>query len=536
MKSDHDTEFDSLLSKLADDVAQPKDLQRLEGLLQGDSARQAQYFDWLSTHLLLEQEGAIRSEIEQTPQPVEKPSVSKQAPKAPTRSKRSSLGSDSSTNPGVRYALAALVLLVAGGFVANRVFQSDVVTMATVVDAVGIVDGPRELTVEGSVLDVGLPVNFGAGVLSIAMPSGAEFTLEGPASVVVAGENQVRLDQGKLYAKVPPSGVGFTVETPSASMIDLGTEFGVITRADGASDSYVFVGEVRAEAGDSSAELEAGQAIAATTADGLSPVREFDRSKVRFMRSINGTEYIDTIAVLDPLYLHRFAPSSKQRRFYNALGDVRYPISVRGGVYASAGGPIATPNAADGYLRFVGVESTSVAGSVSKSLEKSGAYSIVLWVRVDEPGAQGLAAFTSDFGPDVDLGSLLRITKEGNLEHRCHSASDEGRFYVSQRSSKPLPLGVWAQVVFSGGSQRELNLYVNGELAAAPVRFDDSIRSDCGRLVLGSGSDRRLGTGLDTGPLRGAIDELAVFDRQLTAKEIGVLYQTSNHRNMQTTF
>lgn len=529
MKSDHENELEQLLSKLAENELRSDDLRRLESLLQGDAALQAKYFDWQSTHILLEQEGAIRSDTERNVQAVDLPRSKKTTPKGTAGSR-----SEIVNRNGVRYALAAVVLIAVGASLARQSYRAETVSMATVVDAIGVVDGPRELTVEGSVLDVGCPVQFGAGVLSVAMPSGTEFTLEGPATMVVTGSNQVRLDQGRLYAIVPASGVGFTVDTPSGSTIDLGTEFGVAVHAGGRSETFVFAGKVRAESGSTKVALLAGDAVASTVESGLSAVREFNAAEARFTRSINGSDYLDAIDSLGPLYLHRFSPSSKQRSFENSLGGSDYPVSLRGGVYASAGGPIAIPAAADGYLRFVGVESLSEAPSVGNSLADTGQYTILLWARVDGEGSQGLAAFTSERGPDAELGSLLRVTKGGYLEHRCHSAAEGGREHTAQRSESPLPIGAWTQIVASGGSGCDLNLYVNGKRAAAPVRFDSDIRAECGRLVLGSGSDRQMNTGLDTGPLRGAIDELAVFDRRLSAEEVSLLYKKTTHTAKKT--
>lgn len=524
MTHDYDREFDALLSKLIEDEACNADLRSLGHLLEGNSSHQRQYFDWVSTHLLLEREGALRAEVEHTPHPLGG-SVRPPKTRLAKASRASQLSRRSSKNKGLRYLLAAAVLLVAGGILVHRAFQENKVAMATVVDAIGIVGGPEELTSEGSVLDVGLPLRFQSGVISIAMPSGAKFTLEGPASLVVEGTNHVRLDEGKLYAKVPRSGVGFTVDTETGSLVDLGTEFGVVADRDGSVDTYVYVGQVRAESAGSAATLKAGMAVTVPAGGGLGRVRTFDQADTRFTRTIDGADYVAAVERLEPLYMLRFSPNSKLRLFSSVGGKGSHAVSLRGGVYASAGGPIATPLAADGCLRFVGVESTTEVDSVQSSLEKAAAYTIVLWVRVDERGPQGLAAFTSERGPDVDLGPLLRVTSDGHLEHRCYAADGSGSGFATQRSNAPLKKGEWVQVVASGGSFRELNLYVNGEVAAAPVTMSSAIRTDCGRLALGSGSGRSREESVHTGPLRGAIDEVVVFDRCLTKEEVRNLYQ-----------
>ena len=55
----------------------------------------------------------------------------------------------------------------------------------------------------------------------------AKLTIEGPAEFTVLAEDQIKLNYGRLYAIVPREAIGFTVKTPSAQIVDLGTEFGV---------------------------------------------------------------------------------------------------------------------------------------------------------------------------------------------------------------------------------------------------------------------------------------------------------------------
>lgn len=78
--------------------------------------------------------------------------------------------------------------------------------------------------------------SIAAGSESLLLSEGyAEFlfnnqtkvTLEGPAEFQMVAEDQVKLVYGRLYARVPREAIGFTVKTPSAQIVDLGTEFGI---------------------------------------------------------------------------------------------------------------------------------------------------------------------------------------------------------------------------------------------------------------------------------------------------------------------
>ena len=51
--------------------------------------------------------------------------------------------------------------------------------------------------------------------------------VEAPARFDAVSDKRVMLHSGRLSASVPPEGVGFTVETPEAEVVDFGTEFSV---------------------------------------------------------------------------------------------------------------------------------------------------------------------------------------------------------------------------------------------------------------------------------------------------------------------
>lgn len=93
-------------------------------------------------------------------------------------------------------------------------------------------------------LQIGQWINLTSGLLVLELPSGTQVTLQGPVSASLDTENSIRLAYGGLTAKVPETGRGFTVETTSGRIVDLGTEFGVLAKPDGSLETHVFKGEV----------------------------------------------------------------------------------------------------------------------------------------------------------------------------------------------------------------------------------------------------------------------------------------------------
>jgi|GEM_PF-6388645 len=85
------------------------------------------------------------------------------------------------------------------------------------------------------------------GFARIKMQDGADILLKGPCSFELIDENQLKILSGSLTASVPQSAHGFTVQTPTGRIVDLGTEFGVKVNAAGATVAAVFEGEVTLE-------------------------------------------------------------------------------------------------------------------------------------------------------------------------------------------------------------------------------------------------------------------------------------------------
>jgi len=87
------------------------------------------------------------------------------------------------------------------------------------------------------------------GLVEVTFGKGAKVILQGPVTFDTSNRNGGFLRAGSLVAKVPKGARGFTIETPGASVIDLGTEFGLLVEGEEeATQVQVFQGEVELEA------------------------------------------------------------------------------------------------------------------------------------------------------------------------------------------------------------------------------------------------------------------------------------------------
>lgn len=128
-------------------------------------------------------------------------------------------------------SVAAVFLLMLFVVSNPRSVQMDV---ATLTDSVGAIWGRSEAQPKGARFKNNRPpVYLASGVATFQFDYGAEVVVEGPAEFSFVSAERMTLHSGRLFARVPTRAVGFTVDIPGGSIIDLGTEFGVIARPTG---------------------------------------------------------------------------------------------------------------------------------------------------------------------------------------------------------------------------------------------------------------------------------------------------------------
>lgn len=135
---------------------------------------------------------------------------------------------------------ACLLVAVILSFPIDPPFENDsFVTVAQATEAVW----------ESDEVDIGsrfgpATMRLKSGLARLEFDSGVEVTLEGPAEFRLIDIAKTELKSGLLTAWVPPGAEGFTVDTPAAQVIDLGTSFGIDLTTVGFSNVSVFDGEV----------------------------------------------------------------------------------------------------------------------------------------------------------------------------------------------------------------------------------------------------------------------------------------------------
>jgi hypothetical protein len=154
----------------------------------------------------------------------------------------------------------------------------------------------------GSLVFEGQRLQLASGTALVVLRSGTRLVMEGPATLAMSQPNRLQLTAGSVGVRVPPEAVGFSIDTPIATVVDLGTEFSVSVDPQSLVEVHVFVGQVavsgRAASGSVRSErLSAGDALRLPSGDrmtwshiAMAPQRQFDATLARGLHRVESPE------------------------------------------------------------------------------------------------------------------------------------------------------------------------------------------------------------------------------------------------------
>ncbi|MGA2062840.1 MAG: LamG-like jellyroll fold domain-containing protein [Thermoguttaceae bacterium] len=383
---------------------------------------------------------------------------------------------------------------------------------------------------ENTQLQAGRLLQLENGIAQITYFNGAMVLLEGPASFTVDSPNSGFLSQGKLTARADTEkSRQFTILTPDARFVDLGTEFGVKIDDEGRAEVAVFAGKVNAEAKladghwAAGVSLGKGEAVVCEGTKFISQVAE--RNDFPTLRlqpppppSLSFQHWLDVSRKLqshqDLLAYYDFQPDpSNSTVLFN-----RAPTG------AALNGEILDAPWVDG--RFPGKSALEfMAGDAGVHINIPGEYrqiTLIAWLSSNK--------FANDINAILNSDSWKR-PKELHWEFL---ESGQMQLIVfgqkEHRESQPIPadnLSRWCMVsgVIDTG-KNQISLYVNGE-------FFDLFEPkqmpviQIGSATIGGWDNQGKGdSNLNrTHNLSGRIDELMIFQKALTAEEIKQIYE-----------
>jgi hypothetical protein len=393
------------------------------------------------------------------------------------------------------------------------------------------------------------PLKLESGLAEVRFASGASVVLQGPTECVLESPSHLKLGRGRLSANVPTEAVGFSVRTPVAAVVDLGTEFGVHSNEAGATDVHVFRGQValgRPSGGGSRKELLDEGMAKHFKADG-SQSEELPADELAF---VSYQEFEARIRAEKNRPYYRWLAHSYQLRrdpslivyysFDDRLGEEgrvrnrsgasagRLDAQMGNGTDASTR-PARTPSGrwpAQRALRFDASRCQHLRVEHANELNITQAVTVAAWIRPAIALMESEAVIMTkrpriadETEPNYEFGLMRRADDSGKARCALYFHCGEHRVETADFVVTP---GRWMHVAASAGAEG-IQLFVDGEAAASRGEVD---------LVPNDG-DLLIGSRLDPSPLsdtnkpasyEGLLGELMMFRRQLTSDEVHELF------------
>lgn len=217
---------------------------------------------------------------------------------------------------------------------------ANVPTVAFVEHQAGFWECPGLDAEVGQRLEIGRWLKLRDGWATLQFDNGVELTLFSSTQIQITDSNSVLLISGEARARVPENAIGFTVNSDSGKVVDLGTEFS-ISKRDEKLEVFVHDGLARVESVEStdSQLLQEGHGVRIDSITGQSEgLRSPSRLTDQSAHSVTGK----------PVIAFQGLPSVKGNQDYPAkLGhdfDVIYPIEItRLGVFDSESNGLRCP-------------------------------------------------------------------------------------------------------------------------------------------------------------------------------------------------
>ena len=372
-------------------------------------------------------------------------------------------------------------------------------TASTVAHVTGLVncDWPVGFTPLkfGDSLAPGQRLKLEKGLMQVTFGTGAKVVLEGPTDFTVTTPSQATLESGKIAAAVPRFARGYTILTPTAEIVDLGTEFGVDVDSAGRSQIHVFEGDVVARPRDGASHSELIQARQDEAVEFFAPTEKARRIPVdsgKFVRRLTEDVAADK---LPPL------PVTKNLVLWLAA-DLIPETEDHAPVSTWSDTLVGDNRFSDDAWQFVEqLRPTWVRDQQGRPAVRFDGWSSYLATSPMPTGdrmtafvvfAQSPVSFASDFHGGMllkfggDVPSLeLSVMPDRAPRGRIWSRSDDGtKSYVGELRGEPVEPQIATVAAYSYDvQQNRAELFVNGKssgTASAPRRLEQNARKYIG--------------------------------------------------------
>lgn len=441
------------------------------------------------------------------------------------------------------FAPLSLAAAVALGFFVNLLLPETKQTPAAIVKhavkpppvAIVTASGGQAQYTDGTFLAPG-DIEQEVGWLAIQTLTGVSVTLNAPFKAVLISPKRIHVGQGQVRMQVPEGAEGFVMESPGFKVVDLGAEFAITVNPDNTGSCKVFEGEADVSfvnslgSLSSTRRLNRGEEVKISPADRTMKLlagegKSYPEMKIPPKPALALTDsYPADVLALGPTDYWRF----------EEMADRKIENEIPGRPVIAAFGDVAieteTSGNHSGRLKYSANNGSFVA-EVLKPRNLTADFTVAMFTQFD--WLQNYTLFASsrwdDANPRVPRGNQFVFKAYASFEQsgiqgtglyavfRDKPAWHGGAEIFGDQLLRPK---FWHHVAITRNSS-EVFIYLDGKLVARedvtsiPINFD--------HLYIGrSDSPSRPPEYLERG-LIGNVDEVAIFDRQLSEEEINLL-------------
>ena len=149
---------------------------------------------------------------------------------------------------------------------------------------------------------IGDRLQLRGGSAELTFDAGAQVTVFGPADFEITSATSIRCRRGRVTTLVDHRGKGFSIETPQAKVVDLGTQFGLQISDKGETEVVVFQGSIdlsyspRADAVDASGRrMQQGDALRLMNTGAIERLMSVQRNSFMSAAKVAGLRPVEPV-------------------------------------------------------------------------------------------------------------------------------------------------------------------------------------------------------------------------------------------------